>query len=90
MNKILVLIVCLVAITDTSAYAYMYGGTNLGFSGYPKHSCYLYNDKDKWERENYIRCINEYIENASNDIQRIKEQAQETADEAKRKLMYGY
>lgn len=90
MNKVFLLLVCLVVITDVSAHAYVYGGTNFSFSGYPQHSCYLYDNSDKWYREDYIRCINEYIENASNDIKRIKEQAQETADEAKRKLIYGY
>lgn len=90
MNKVFLSLVCLVVITNASAHAYVYGGTNFSFSGYPQHSCYFYDNSDKWYRENYIRCINEYVENASNDIKRIREQAQETVDEAKRKLMYGY
>jgi hypothetical protein len=37
----------------------------------------LYNS----ERERYVSCIKEYVENANNDIERIKEKAQEAINE---------
>ena len=40
----------------------------------------LYNaqvDDYNWELKQYLNCIDEYIENANNDIERIKEKGQE-------------
>ena len=39
-----------------------------------------YND----ELDRYYRCMKEYLENASNDIRRIREKMKEAVDEAKR------
>ena len=39
----------------------------------------------------YVRCINEYVENASNDIKKNKKKkAAQAADDAERKLRFGY
>ena len=71
-------------------FAYVYGGTNLGFMGYPEFSVpapsapYGYEVSEykftsyRDEVENYINQAEEYIENGNNDIQRISE-AQESA-----------
>ena len=72
------------------AVAYVYGGTNFGYSGYPDPNCYLFDTSDSYQRDAYVRCINEYVENASNDIKRIKEKAAQAADDAERKLRFGY
>ena len=64
----------------------------MGF-GYPAHSCYKphkpYQFGSEWERDSYIRkynqyidCINEYVENGNNDIQRIQEKQREAIAEA--------
>lgn len=73
--------------------AIVFGGSNLGFSGYPSHTCYKptrpwSNDEYSWQRyksdyTSYIDCMRDYLDNASNDIQRIKEKMQEAVSEAK-------
>lgn len=89
MNKTFIFIYLFIFLNNPT-FAYVYGGTNFSYSGYPESNCYLYSNSDEWQRESYIRCINEYVENASNDIKRIKEKAKETIDEAERKLKYNY
>jgi hypothetical protein len=75
------------------ANAYVPGGTNFGILGYPEHSCRKpfkpYQFNDQYELDNYrdevqayIDCINEYVENAGNDIERIKESAESAIGEA--------
>ena len=68
-------------------FAYVYGGSNLGFSGYPEFSDYppsepySFNDEvSEYEFESYrnevIRYVDaaeEYVENGNNDIKRISE-----------------
>ncbi|MBI1328200.1 MAG: hypothetical protein GC136_11265 [Alphaproteobacteria bacterium] len=78
---------------NTSAHASVFGGSNLSFTGYPSPQCRkpykpyeftsqfdvdTYND----EVERYVRCIKEYIDNASNDIDRIKEAVNTAVNEA--------
>ena len=41
-------------------------------------------DSYNLERQRYIDCVKEYLENASNDIKRIEEKIEETIAEAKR------
>jgi hypothetical protein len=79
------------------ALAVVFGGSNLGFMGYPSHTCSPpyskpikpYQFTSQWEidqynsevesynyeLETYMSCIDEYVENAKNDIQRVKEGA---------------
>lgn len=85
----------------TNASALVFGGSNLGFMGYPSHNCIKpsepykpYSFNSQWEIDaynnevdsynsefkQYARCIEEYIENADNDIKRVKEKAQEAID----------
>ncbi|AGH97815.1 hypothetical protein A11S_995 [Micavibrio aeruginosavorus EPB] len=77
-----------------NSYAYVIGGSNLGFSGYPEADCvvpykpYEFLDEYEVERynrnlEEYVTCIKEYLENADNDIRRIQEAAEAAIREAK-------
>ncbi len=97
------IILLLVVLFPLSAYAFVYGGTNLGFTGYPSHDCIKpdkpykpYSFNSQWEIDSYnsevetynsnLRvysdCIDEYLENANNDIERIKQKAKEAINEA--------
>lgn len=90
MNKII-----LIALLVTNSFSFVAGGSNLDYFGYPQHNCKKpykpYEFRDQWELDDYkysynryIKCINEYIENGNNDIQRIQEEQQRAVDEAKR------
>jgi hypothetical protein len=93
----------LVLLFPLSGYAMVFGGSNLGFRGYPSHDCIKptrpfkpYSFNSQWELDSYntevdlynsqlrqyLSCIDEYVENAKNDIKRIKEKAQQAIDEA--------
>lgn len=78
-----------------NANAMVLGGSNLGPLGYPEAKCIKpikpYNLSDnyqlnsyKYDIEKYIDCVNEYLDNAENDISRIKEEAQEIINDSKR------
>ena len=80
-------------LTASLTFGYVFGGSNLGYMGYPNHSCYKpyrpisfetqYEvDSYNMEFSMYIDCINEYVDNARNDIQRITDQANQAIDEA--------
>ncbi|MCA3562444.1 MAG: hypothetical protein IOC82_15585 [Aestuariivirga sp.] len=76
-----------------TANALVFGGSNLGVLGYPKHTCsapskpYDLSDEYAVNRYNsdldyYIDCIKAYVENAKNDIERINESANDAIREA--------
>mgnify|MGYP007088018268 CR=1 FL=1 len=77
-------------LSSNLAAAY-YGASNLGYSGYPSHSCReptqpLSDDSYLWqsfigEVEIYERCINDYVEAAKNDQKRIVEKANEAVND---------
>ena len=80
-------------LTASLAFSYVYGGSNLGYGGYPSHYCtkpykpYSFEtqyevDSYNMEVQIYIDCINEYVGNARNDIDRITEQANQAINEA--------
>lgn len=92
MKKHLLMIILLA--TSSRADAAVFGGSNLGLSGYPDHSCIqpvkpikpamffgdldvdLYNSAVRRYNSDllfYQRCLEEYLDNAVNDIARIKE-----------------
>ncbi len=103
MSRISIIVLGLL-LTCTSAGAIVFGGSNLGFMGYPSHTCgfkptkpfkpssFTYN----WEIDNYnmevesynsrqhefISCLQEYLDNAKNDIERIQEKMNEAVDVA--------
>ena len=92
LNKLLFTLTLLTV--SLPAHALIFGGTNLGFMGYPEHECmqpykpFEFTDQfqvDQYNRdfERYIDCIKEYVENADNDIKRIQEAAEAAIDEAK-------
>ena len=66
-KSLLVIFVLLVVAMFAKAYAIVLGGSNLGVLGYPSPSCHLYS-RDEYSVNSYINCINEYVENANNDI----------------------
>lgn len=94
MNKITAIItIIMICSVSVPSHAIVLGGSNLSFVGYPEHACYKpykpyqfhdeYEiDSYRYEVETYINCINEYVENSNNDIQRIQEAAQSALDEA--------
>lgn len=77
-----------------TASAFVMGGTNLGFSGYPSHDCrkpYAPYDRSSFAVEQYrsdvqryVRCMREYVDNANSDIERIQEAQQDAINEVKR------
>ncbi len=88
----LVLSICLF-----SLFAYVFGGTNLGFSGYPGYDDIKpykpytsYNgrvSKSQYESykrsvETYVDNAKQYIENGNNDIKRIQDAQKEALDDA--------
>ncbi len=88
-----ILLISTVILISNSAYAIVFGGSNLGFLGYPEMTCRkptkpIYRDEFSVntynsDAERYIKCVNEYLENSRNDINRIKEKMQESIDAAK-------
>lgn len=77
-------------------FAYVYGGTNLGFGGYPSFSDYppsapisYNNEVSEYEFnsyrdkvKNYVSSAQEYVDNGNNDIKRISEAQQDAIDKA--------
>lgn len=67
-----------------------FGDTNLSFSGYPEPSYYepsppYDNNEYSWslfqsELDMYRQCIEDYVEAAKNDQERIRESINETVD----------
>ena len=85
LKKFLIIISVILLALFAKAFALVIGGSNLGIMGYPSPSCYLYS-RDEYSVRSYIDCINEYVENANNDIKRIKEAAQDAVSDAKFRL----
>jgi hypothetical protein len=80
-------------ISTSIVFAYVFGGSNLGITGYPKHTCIKpykpFQFSSRWEVDSYnaqldsfISCIRVYVDNAKNDIERIRESANEAIREA--------
>ncbi len=76
----------------TPALALVFGSSNLGIFGYPDHTCSKpykpYSFTTQWEVDSfnaelttYYKCIDEYVDAAKNDIDRIIEKANEAVDE---------
>ncbi len=82
MKKFWILMLLLAA----PAYAYVYGGTNFGFGGYPDPTCYLGYSPNQYSVNTYVDCVNLYVKNGNNDIKRIAEAQQDALDEANREL----
>ncbi|WP_395490890.1 hypothetical protein ACG1VR_10545 [Cedecea davisae] len=75
-----------------SSYAAVYGGSNLGYSGYPEFSeiepSQPYSsdqyamDSYKREVENYVAKAKQYVEDADSDAKRVRKAQQEAIDKA--------
>lgn len=75
------------------ALAYVYGGTNLDFTGYPQFNGYLPYNPTRTDLEIFINEADEYIKNCNNDVQRIYEARNNAIDTVNREIeryKYGY
>lgn len=83
-----------VLLLPLSSYAYVYGGSNLGYSGYPEFSGYepsppfsddqFAMDNYKREVDDYVTKAKQYVEDADSDAKRVREAQQETIEKANR------
>ena len=90
--KIITLIFSL--LLPLTSYAYVYGGSNLGYSGYPEFSGYepsppfsddqFAMDNYKREVEDYVTKAKQYVEDADSDAKRVREAQQEAIGKANR------
>ena len=99
---VIISVILLFPLSGTQAM--VFGGSNLGFMGYPDHECtppyskpykpYSFSDQYQIDTYNaeveqynsemrrYRDCIREYVENAKNDIQRVREKANEAINQS--------
>ncbi|MDA5547371.1 hypothetical protein OP862_14635 [Yersinia massiliensis] len=94
MNKISFTLIGLILMYSTVVNAAVFGGSNLGFSGYPEFSdsepTPPYNPDEysmrayKGDVERYIQNAKDYTENASNDMKRIREAQEGALEKANR------
>ncbi|HTT96807.1 MAG TPA: hypothetical protein VMF58_02070 [Rhizomicrobium sp.] len=79
---------------SADAGAYVFGGTNFSFSGYPDPFCtkptkpFDLSDQFLVQQYNndvdtYVRCVKEYLDNADNDRKRILEKENDLIARAK-------
>ena len=73
MKKFLLFFIIFTFWLTSVAFAYVYGGSNLGFSGYPAFNAYLSYNPSRSEVEIYVEEAKKYVENGNYDIQRIRE-----------------
>jgi len=84
--------IMIVLFVASSVSAIVFGGSNLGMFGYPKFSGYKpfkpYSkssyevDSYRTKMKLYLSEIDDYLDNAINDIERIKEAMREAKNEA--------
>lgn len=79
-KKILVVLLLACFWATSVAFAYVYGGTNLGYMGYPKFDAFLPYNPSQLDMQLYISEAQEYLDNCDNDIKRIIEAKQEAVD----------
>lgn len=95
MSKLLgrgLLAAMLLLLGSMRADAIVLGPSNLSLLGYPDHRCYeprvpYSNDDYAWDSfrgdaEEYVDCINDYVEAGNNDMRRIREAQQDALNEA--------
>jgi hypothetical protein len=89
----IVLVAAISVLVIGSAQAFVVGPTNLSFMGYPEHNCHqpirpYSNDRYAWESfqsdaEEYVDCINDYVEAGNNDARRIRDAQDDALREAR-------
>jgi len=89
----IVLVTAISVLVVGSAHAFVMGPTNFSFMGYPEHNCQqpfqpYSNDQYAWDRfqidvEQYIECINQYVEAGNNDMARIRDAQDDALSEAR-------
>jgi len=94
--KKIILIFILFFFSVTASNAGVSGGSNFDSSGYPAPKCerplkyILYDDhsRDEYNQKMqiYAECVNKYIENAENDILRIREAQDLIIKEARKSI----
>ena len=97
MKKRLIVLIVVLSFGLFSLFAYIYGGTNFGFSGYPAFNSLAPTkpftasgvavsrrqyESYKDSIEAYVEDAKEYIKNANNDIKRIQEAQKKALDNA--------
>lgn len=90
MNKTIILII-LSLFLPFSAYAVIFGGSNLGYSGYPSHSCTKpikpikpYSFDSQWEIDSYNSQVEIYNSQLQLYISCIKEYIENSNNDIKR------
>lgn len=74
MKKVVIGFILGFLFSSSITFAYVFGGTNFGFSGYPEFRGYLSYKPSKYDVESYIQDIKEYVANGDNDKKRITEE----------------
>lgn len=93
-KKMIACIGFLMCVGSCNSLAYVPGGTNLSYGGYPDFSEmtpskpfqideFSFNSY-KMDVKRYVRKSQEFVENGDNDIKRIREQQQDAIDKANR------
>lgn len=75
-KKILITTIFIIFWMTSVAFAYVFGGSNLGIMGYPEFDGFLPYDPSRADMELYIQQAHEYLDNCDNDIKRIIEAKQ--------------
>lgn len=88
-KKVIIITTLITFWTISIAFAYVVGGSNLGYVGYPEFDAYLPYNPSRYDIEIYINDAQEYIDNCNNDIQRILE-AQQNAINTANDAIYRY
>ncbi len=91
-SKQMFLVVLVSTYLTGTAFAIVFGPSNLPLMGYPDHRCYApsrpySNDRYAWDNfrddaNQYIDCINDYVEAGNNDIRRIQDAQRDALNEA--------
>ncbi len=86
MKKPIALLTILLFCGASPSFAYVMGGSNLGYMGYPECKARVSWQPDEYEMDNYIREVKKYIENCDNDMRRIQEAKEDAIREANRNI----
>ena len=92
MKKTMMFIGFVILCACCTGAGYIFGGSNLGYSGYPefsKSTPYQPFDREKYgastyqnDVESYVRSVKEYVQNAENDKARINNAIEEAIQKA--------
>ena len=89
MKKGLVVFILSLFWCTSVAFAYVIGGSNLGFGGYPEFKDFISFNPSRLDVEIYVNNAKEYVENCNNDVKRVYE-ARNTAIEKANQAIEDY